>query len=106
MKLYKKNGVIVERPRSLIVGDKTYVPPTDKQLIENGYTIEEYVAPELTNDDIKAKRQLAYEHRADKYFTAYQAYKELGKTEKAEEMKTLWLQERENINKEFPYITE
>lgn len=106
MKLYKKDGIIVERPKSLIIDGKTYVPPTDKQLIEAGYVIEDYVEPVLTNEDIKLKRQLAYEHRADKYLTAYQAYKELGETDKALEMKELWLKEREAIDKEIPYITE
>ena len=39
--------------------------------------------------------------RADQYLIAYQAYKELGETEKALEMKKLWLAERERLIRNF-----
>jgi hypothetical protein len=44
--------------------------------------------------------------RADQYLIAYQAYKELGETEKAIDMKTLWLEERKKIDEEYPYLNE
>lgn len=108
MKRYYKNGQIATRPKSLIFEGKTYLNPKDEILIKAGYEIKEYepVKPVVTNEVIKSQRQSAYYMRADQYLIAYQAYKELGKTEKALEMKKLWLDEREKINKEFPYIVE
>lgn len=108
MKQYIKNGQVVTRPKSLIFEGKTYVNPKDETLIKAGYEIKEYEPekPVITNETIKKKRQNAYRVRADQYLTAYQAYKELGETEKALEMKKLWLAERETIDKEFPYIVE
>lgn len=106
MKQYYKDGKVVARPKSLIFGGCTYLNPRDEVLEKAGYEIKEYVAKPETNDDIRIKRQRAYRMRADQYLTAYQAYKELGQTEKALEMKELWLKEREAIDKEYPYINE
>lgn len=82
--------------------------PSDKVLIEAGYEIkeEEIVTPPVTNESIKRQRQMAYHMRADQYLLAYQAYTELGELDKANEMKELWLKEREAIDKEYPYISE
>ena len=52
------------------------------------------------------KRQRAYRMRADQYLIAYQAYTELGELDKANEMKTLWIEERAKIDTEYPYIEE
>ena len=52
-KIYKLNGIVVERPKSLIFNDKTYVPPTDEILLEYGYTIEDYVP---TFDDVLSEK--------------------------------------------------
>lgn len=104
MKQYYKDGKLVARPKSLIFGGCTYLNPRDEVLEKAGYEIKEYVAKAETNDDIRIKRQRAYRMRADQYLTAYQAYKELGQTEKALEMKELWLKEREAIDKEYPYL--
>ena len=52
------------------------------------------------------KRQRAYRMRADQYLIAYQAYTELGELDKANEMKTLWIEERTKIDTEYPYIEE
>ena len=49
MKQYWKDGQIVERPRSLIYGGMTYVPPTDEILLKAGYEIKE---PEITLEDV------------------------------------------------------
>jgi hypothetical protein len=49
MKIYYKDGLIVERPRSLRFNGKTYVPPTEELLIAAGYIIED-LQPSL--DDI------------------------------------------------------
>lgn len=49
MKQYWKDGQIVERPRSLIYGGMTYVPPTDEILLKAGYEIKE---PEITLGDV------------------------------------------------------
>lgn len=108
MKQYIKNGQVVTRPKSLIFEGRTYLNPKDETLIKAGYEIKEYVPekPVVTNETIKRQRQNAYRTRADQYLAAYQAYKELGETEKALEMKQLWLAEREKIDKEFPYIVE
>lgn len=108
MKQYIKNGQVVTRPKSLIFEGRTYLNPKDETLIKAGYEIKEYEPekPVVTNEVIKSRRQSAYRMRADQYLIAYQAYKELGETEKALEMKKLWLAEREKIDKEFPYIVE
>jgi hypothetical protein len=108
MKQYVKNGQVVTRPKSLIFEGRTYLNPKDDILIKAGYEIKDYepVKPVVTNETIKRQRQTAYRMRADQYLTAYQAYKELGETEKALEMKTLWLEERKKIDAEYPYLTE
>jgi hypothetical protein len=49
------------------------------------------------------ERQKAYKESSDQYLLAYQAYKELGNQEAAEEMKKRWLGERELISRRFPY---
>ena len=112
MKRYVKNGKEIKFPEKFINGKK--FPINEKVLIRFGWMIkkddEEVVSkseePILNNEIIKIKRANAYRIRTDKYLTAYQAYKELGETEKALEMKKLWLTEREKIDKEFPYIVE
>lgn len=43
---YFKDGVEVQRPRSLVYKGNTYVPPTDEQLISIGYEIKEVEIPE------------------------------------------------------------
>lgn len=108
MKKYYKDNQIVARPKSLIHKGKTYVNPKDEVLIEAGYEIkeEEIVIPPVTNESIKRQRQMAYRMRADQYLLAYQAYTELGELDKANEMKELWLKEREAIDKQYPYIEE
>lgn len=106
MKQYYKDGKVVAKPKSLIFGGCTYLNPRDEVLQKAGYEIKEAEEPIITNDIIKSRRQQAYATRADQYLTAYQAYKELGQTEKALEMKELWLKEREAIDKEFPYLNE
>lgn len=47
-KAYFKDGVEVDRPQSLCLNGNTYVPPTDKLLIEAGYEIREVEIPEAT----------------------------------------------------------
>ena len=39
------NGNTVSRPRSLTLGEWTYIPPTDEQLISAGYEIREQEDP-------------------------------------------------------------
>lgn len=106
MKVYYKDGVRVERPKSLIFEGMTYVPPTDETLIEAGYVVVDEQPKPLTNDDIKMLRAIEYAERADKHLLAYQAYLELGGVDKAAEMKNIWLQVRKDIDKELPYIEE
>lgn len=108
MKKYYKNNQQVVKPKSLVFNGKTYLPPTDELLVQAGYEIreEEEVVPPVTNETIKRQRQLAYRMNADQYFIAYQAYTELGETDKANEMKELWIKERELIDKQYPYIEE
>lgn len=43
---YFKDGVEVQRPRSLVYNGNTYVPPTDELLVEAGYEIREVQIPE------------------------------------------------------------
>lgn len=108
MKRYYKQNTISVRPKSIYHKGKTYLNPSDKVLIEAGYEIkeEEIVIPLVTNESIKRQRQTAYRMRADQYFIAYQAYTELGELDKAKEMKTLWVLEREAIDKQYPYIND
>ena len=106
MKKYYKNNQVTVKPKSIYHKGKTYLNPSDEVLIEAGYEIkdEEIVTPPVTNESIKRQRQMAYRMRADHYFIAYQAYTDLGELEKANEMKELWLKEREAIDKAYPYI--
>lgn len=108
MKKYYKNNKVVQRPRQIIFGGKTYLNPSDEVLVKAGYEIkeEEIVTPPVTNESIKKQRQLAYRMRADQYLIAYQAYTELGEHEKASEMKELWIQERAKIDQQYPYLEE
>ena len=108
MKKYYKDNQVVARPKSIYHKGKTYLNPSDKVLIEAGYEIkeEEIVTPPVTNESIKRQRQRAYRMMADQYLIAYQAYIELGELDKANEMKELWIQEREAIDKQYPYIEE
>lgn len=108
MKKYYKNNKVIQRPKQIIFGGKTYLNPSDEVLVKAGYEIkeEEIVTPPVTNESIKKQRQLAYRMRADQYLIAYQAYTELGELDKANEMKELWIQERNEINEQYPYIEE
>lgn len=108
MKKYYKNNKVIQRPKQIIFGGKTYLNPSDEVLVKAGYEIkeEEIVTPPVTNESIKKQRQLAYRMRADQYLIAYQAYTELGEADKANEMKELWIQERNKINEQYPYIEE
>lgn len=103
MKKYYKNNQEVKRPKVLIYEGKVYSNPSDEQLQSFGYTIVEDKSDSPENRKIQRQRQQAYEKTADKYLLAYQAYKELGNQEAAEEMKNRWLREREMIAKRFPY---
>lgn len=106
MKKYYKNNKVIQRPKQIIFGGKTYLNPSDEILVKAGYEIkeEEIVTPLVTNESIKKQRQLAYRMRADQYLIAYQAYTELGEHEKASEMKELWIQERAKIDQQYPYL--
>lgn len=106
MKKYYKNNKVVQRPKQIIFGGKTYLNPSDEVLVKAGYEIkeEEIVTPPVTNESIKKQRQLAYRMRADQYLISYQAYTELGEHEKASEMKELWIQERAKIDEQYPYL--
>ena len=77
-----------------------------REIIDLGYEIKEVEPAPITNETIKKQRQHAYRMRADQYLIAYQAYTELGELDKANEMKELWLKEREAIDKQYPYIEE
>ena len=45
-KIYiNSEGKQVARPKSLVVGTNTYVPPTDEQLVAVGYEIREIIDP-------------------------------------------------------------
>lgn len=106
MKIYYKDNKVIQRPKQIIFGGRTYLNPSDEVLVKAGYEIkeEEIVIPPVTNESIKQQRQLAYRTRADQYLIAYQAYTELGEHEKASEMKELWIQERAKIDQQYPYL--
>lgn len=106
MKKYYKNNKVIQRPKQIIFGGRTYLNPSDEVLVKAGYEIkeEEIATPPVTNESIKKQRQLAYRMRADQYLIAYQAYTELGEHEKASEMKELWIQERTKIDQQYPYL--
>ena len=108
MKTYYKDGQQVQRPKTIFYKGFSYTNPTDEILTKAGYEIVEAELPvyEPTNDDIKYQREMAYKHKADSYFIAYQAYLDLDELDKAKEMKELWLIERKKINEQYPYITE
>jgi hypothetical protein len=87
MKKYYKDNQKVNRPKVLIYEDKVYPNPSDELIQQCGYTIVEDNRDSPANRLIRQERQNAYEKTADKYLCAYQAYKELGNQEAAEEMK-------------------
>lgn len=111
MKRYVKNGIEVKIPTRTI-NNKEFSLFSNKLMEKLGYKIKNVneVIPEpekiIDNNIIKQQREIAYKTYSDKYFIAYQAYKELGETEKALEMKKLWLEERNTINKRYPYVNE
>lgn len=108
MKKYYKNGECVQKPKLIHYKGCQYMAPNDVVLLKAGYEIreEEVKLPEVTNEMIKKQRQAAYKATADQYLIAYQAYTELGEHEKAAEMKTLWIEERQKIDQKYPYIEE
>lgn len=113
MKRYVKNGIEVKIP-TRIINNKEFPLFSNKLMEKLGYKIKNVDNNEviqerekvIDNNIIKQQREIAYKTHSDKYFIAYQAYKELGETEKALEMKKLWLKERNNINRLYPYINE
>ena len=111
MKKYYKNNKEVKRPFTKVLGNKTIKLFNDNFIKKCGFEIKEVSTSEsektiLNNDIVRKQRQIAYKTRADQYFIAYRAYTELGKTNKAKEMKELWIKEREIIDKQYPYIEE
>ena len=111
MKEYYKNGNKVEKPFVKKLLGKKFNILSDKTISRLGYEIKDTENSKqdeviINNDVIKFQRQQAYKAKADQYLIAYQAYKELGDTKKALEMKELWLKERETIDKKYPYIEE
>lgn len=56
--------------------------------------------------EIEITRRKLYEENTDHLFLAYQKYLLLGNTNKAEEVKTLWLSKVKEIEENNPYITE
>jgi len=79
------------------------------EITEREMTIEEIAQMEsineisFTNEDIRIKREQAYKERSDSLYIAYRKYAEMGEVEKSENAKSLWLQEIEKIDDEFPY---
>lgn len=59
-KEYYKDGKRVSRPKSLVVGTKTYVPPTDEQLIAAGYEMKVVVIPEPTPIEPTYEERVVY----------------------------------------------
>ena len=45
---YYKDGKRVSRPKSIVIVNTTYVPPTDEQLVQAGYEIKVVEIPEPT----------------------------------------------------------
>ena len=68
------------------------------------YLVEQIPIKIPTNKQIQSIRQENYKQRSDSYFIAYQKYIALNNPIKAEENKTLWLEEISKIDIEFPYI--
>lgn len=102
MKVYIKNGIVVgTNIYSISVNNNTILNPTDEFLIENGYEIKNL---EDTNSDIELKRAEAYANETDVLFNRYLIYKELGDIEKSEKAKQEWIELREKIKDNNPYI--
>lgn len=108
-KIYKdKDGNIAGD--IITIGDRTYINPPEAVLLKLGFKEVESTSVETTsidtNVEVEQLRKEQYQLRSDSLFIAYQKNLILGNTEKAEEYKRLWLQEVENIENEYPYITE
>lgn len=107
MKKYYKDGECIQKPQIINYGGCQCFHPSDLILLKAGYEIREIEEiSEPINETIKKQRQAAYKETADQYLIAYQAYTELGEHEKAAEMKTLWIAERQKIDQKYPYIEE
>ena len=98
--IYLKDNKEVSRPRSLVLGGSTYVPPTDEQIIQAGYEIKEVEIPEYkpTYEDIVVRlirekydmdAELAILRQRDskpEEFAEYNAYCEECKTKAKEQV--------------------
>lgn len=100
---YYKDGKEVNKPKSIIIGNTTYVPPTDEQLISIGYEIKEVEIPEpvpyiptyeervveLIRLRYSIDAELAIQRQRDskpEEFAEYNAYCEVCKTQAKEEV--------------------
>ena len=61
---------------------------------------------ETLNEDIRKKREKAYQNTTDSLYMSYVKYKEFGDTEKATEAYNKWKQAVTEIGEANPYITE
>lgn len=57
---YYKEGKKVSRPKSLVINNKTYVPPTDEQLITAGYEIKVVEIPKPTPIEPTYEEKVVY----------------------------------------------
>ena len=78
---------------------------TNYQIYNKLSKSKEEIAADKLKEVEKTRRNL-YEKNTDHLFLAYQKYLLLGNTNKAEEVKTLWLSKVKEIEENNPYITE
>ena len=110
MKQFIKNGKIASD--IVEIDGRQVINPTEEILLAAGYKeytpeyAQAYKERHYTNEDIRQLRQDAYKQRSDSLYMAYQKYLVKGETERAEQAKTEWLAEIEQIELEFPYKEE
>lgn len=100
---YTKDGIRSEC-KTIVSGGRFIFNPTHEEIISAGWEVYVPAAVELTNEDIRKERALAYGMRSDSLYMAYLKYTELGEPEKAALSKTDWLNEIAAIDAEYPYI--
>lgn len=81
----------------IVVNGKTINNPTDKQLIDNGYTIINNNNKKKKYKDTNERIDITCQKHSDDLFIKYLIFKELGDTEQAEYFKNKWLKRRTSI---------
>ncbi len=93
---------VIQQPQPMITQTQRVVGKWVIDLEKRQYRYEVEVLP-LSDAEIAMLRQERYKAESDSMFIAYNKYKELGLTEKAEEWRVMWINKVTEIDQTFPY---